>query len=505
MYKSSRYNLRVSDADGEAILFNTASAQRLLLTASQREAFERYVRQPALLEEHLSARPSPASNQVSWTSDSVEDSPDPAADPSADLSVEDSVQPGCDAPGSTTRRPVRCSDAQLPARLLEHGFFVPEHTDELGQVLRRMAQERLQHEHISLTLSMTSDCDLACPYCVIKTTQGRGGMPEHVQAALLRWWERQLVGRRTCSFEWMGGEPLLYPETLLSLGEALMARATRAGVRCTAQVLITNGTQLTPELAERLKVMGITQLQITLDGPPESHDACRPGVGGVPSFERIFANLVAVAGILPIKLRVNISARNAHLTTPLLDRLAAAQLPESVFVYPARVYEAEAQGACGTFSHCVVSPAEFARTSLRFELDAMERGFGRTALPAQARGGYCGAYHQSYFVVGPDGLLYRCPARVGQVRDSAVGSVFDFAPSPWMDQNQQYYDNLGPTTEKGCFSCKVLPLCLGGCPEESKVSQKAIDECSPWRFRLKHQLVIEQEWQKATFQEEIHV
>lgn len=482
MFKPSRYNLRVMDVDGETLLFNTVTSRRLLLSPAQRDTFEQFVREPTRLELRTA----------------------PGADPEAP-SVSERIQPGCETHSTSAPQRLRCADDELVPRLLEHGFFVPQESDELQQVLQRMAQDRLQHEHISLTLSMTSDCDLACPYCVIKTTEGKGGMPPHVQAALLRWWERQLVGRRSCSFEWMGGEPLLYPETLLSLGEALLERATQAGVRCTAQVLITNGTHLTPELAERLKKMGITQVQITLDGPPESHDLCRPAVGGAASFERIFSNLVAVAGILPIKIRVNISSQNAHLTTPLLDRLASAGLPESVFVYPARVYEAEAQGACGTFSHCVVSPADFARTSMRFELDAMERGFGRTALPSPARGGYCGAYHQSYFVVGPDGLLYRCPARVGQVKSSAIGSVFDFAPSPWMDQNQQYYDGLGPTTAKGCFSCKVLPLCLGGCPEESKVSGKSVDECSPWRFRLKHQLVVEHEWQKATYIEETHV
>lgn len=519
-YKPSFYNLRAVDVDGSAFLLNTATAARLYLSPEQQARLQTWQDNSALFEAALHqslALPSPIS------------SPLESASP---------IVPGC--PQDVVKDPtdLRVSDDTFALHLLQHGFFVPSERQEVQEVLERMRLERQQSSHISLTLSMTSDCDLACPYCVINTTQGRGGMPLHVQQALLRWWEKQLVGRETCSFEWMGGEPLLYPETLISLGKQLLERAAFAGVRCVHQTLITNGTNLTPALAPRLKDLGINHVQVTLDGPPESHDQCRPAADGSGSFERILENLKQVSGFFNISIRVNLSAQNASLANTLLDRLVAEGLEKHVQVYPARVYEPEAKktgpvqdevlegdfgddgdgltgesaqsSACGAtpgiYSHCSpapqsLTPEVFGKISTVFELDALERGFGRTGLPGVARGGFCGAYHQSYFVVGPDGLLYRCPSRVGQVKSSAIGSVFDLTPAPWMGENQKFYDGLAPTQEKGCFSCKILPTCLGGCPEESKVSGRLRDECSPWRFRIKNQLVIEHEWFHAHYKE----
>lgn len=520
-FKPSFYNLRVVDVDGSAFLLNTATAARLYLSSEQQVQFQVWQENPAQFEAAL---------HQAITSH-----------PHASAQVESAspIVPGCPHEAVKDPSDLRVQDDTFAQHLLHHGFFVPSARQEVQEVLERMRLERQQSSHISLTLSMTSDCDLACPYCVINTTQGRGGMPLHVQQALLRWWEKQLVGRETCSFEWMGGEPLLYPETLISLGKQLLERAEFAGVRCVHQTLITNGTNLTLELAPRLKALGINHVQVTLDGPPESHDVCRPAADGSGSFERILANLKQVAGFFTVSIRVNLSAQNASLANTLLDRLVAEGLNKQVQVYPARVYEPEAKktgpledyvlegdlgddgdglmgestltSACGgatpgLYSHCSpapqsLTPEVFGKISTVFELDAMERGFGRTGLPGVARGGFCGAYHQSYFVVGPDGLLYRCPSRVGQVKSSAIGSVFDLTPAPWMGENQHFYDALAPTQEKGCFSCKILPTCLGGCPEESKVSGRLRDECSPWRFRIKNQLVIEHEWFHAHYKE----
>lgn len=503
-FRPSAYNFRSADEAGTLFLFNTASAHRLVLTPAQSLLFERWSEQPELLTQVLSPETrsrfaAPPTGAPSPASELLADPP--SADPLDGLDVSFLAETSGYTPRSDLDGPaLRVTDDALPDRLVAEGFFVLRQRSEVQEILQRMKRQRQQQSHLALTLSMTSDCDLACPYCVIRTTEGRGGMPPHVQTALLRWWERQLVGRSTCSFEWMGGEPLLYPETLLSLGEALMARARLAGVTCTQQTLITNGTHLTPELAVRLKAMGIQHVQITLDGPPEVHDACRPTVDGQGSFETILNHVKAARSLFAISIRVNLSQHNAHRYPELLDRLAQEDLL-SLAVYPARVYEPESRSECGTFSHCSLTPDRFAKLAIDFELDGMDRGFQRTALPRVAYGGFCGAYHQSYFVVGPDGLLYRCPSRVGQVKSSAIGSVFELAPAPYMTINQDYYDALGPTETKGCFTCKFLPACLGGCPEESKVSGELLDECTPWRFRLKHQLAIEHEWQKARYEE----
>jgi radical SAM protein with 4Fe4S-binding SPASM domain len=80
-----------------------------------------------------------------------------------------------------------------------------------------------------------------------------------------------------------GGEPLLYPD-ILPLVREIKAR----GLTCT---IITNGGRLEP-LAEELVASGIDSIAVSIDGPPERHDAIRGRQG---SFEMAAAGVRAIA------------------------------------------------------------------------------------------------------------------------------------------------------------------------------------------------------------------
>lgn len=481
--KFSQFNAHVLDSAGTALWFNTASGTRLMLSPAQHQRLLEYQRRPELLtapDSHPPDREHPKASSTLIDAARLPEPPPPAEKHSQ------SVHPST---------PLRTSDAQLAATLLQHGFFVPEAVDEVQRILHRLHHTRTQTRALGLAISLTSDCNLACPYCVVPTTCGRGAMPEPVQDALLRWWEKQLLGRSHCSFEWMGGEPLLYPDALDRLGTGLLERAERAGVQLSAHSVTTNGTRLSPSTIEMLQRLRVAHLQITLDGPPEVHDRSRPGVNGGGSFADILEGLHRVAGTFSVAIRVNVRDETQAFVLLLLDRLAEEGLQRHVTVYPARVYPPAVKSDCG--SSCgTLSQERFATLSTWFTVGLLERGFPLGERPASLTGGYCGAYQRSYFVAGPDGRLYRCPSRIGQ-EAGVVGSVLLDAPTALEEAQDHYYQVLGPTKEKGCLSCKVLPLCLGGCPEESRVTGKLRDECSPWRFRLQQQLVIEHECDNA--------
>jgi MoaA/NifB/PqqE/SkfB family radical SAM enzyme len=80
-----------------------------------------------------------------------------------------------------------------------------------------------------------------------------------------------------------GGEPLLYPDIL-----PLIREIKGRGLTCT---IITNGGRLEP-LAEELVESGIDSIAVSIDGPPERHDAIR---GRSDSFARAAAGVRAVA------------------------------------------------------------------------------------------------------------------------------------------------------------------------------------------------------------------
>ena len=78
-----------------------------------------------------------------------------------------------------------------------------------------------------------------------------------------------------------GGEPLLYPDIV-----PLIREIKKRGLTCT---IITNGGRL-EALAEELVDSGIDSIAVSIDGPPERHDATRGREG---SFERAAAGVRA--------------------------------------------------------------------------------------------------------------------------------------------------------------------------------------------------------------------
>jgi len=80
-----------------------------------------------------------------------------------------------------------------------------------------------------------------------------------------------------------GGEPLLYPDIV-----PLIREIKKRGLTCT---IITNGGRL-EALAEELVDSGIDSIAVSIDGPPERHDATRGQEG---SFQRAAAGVRAIA------------------------------------------------------------------------------------------------------------------------------------------------------------------------------------------------------------------
>jgi uncharacterized protein len=78
--------------------------------------------------------------------------------------------------------------------------------------------------------------------------------------------------------------------------------------------ITTNAWCLEPPLASRLVELGMTQFQIALDGSRELHDRTRRRAGGGATFEVVWRNLCALAGLpgrFRVVVRLHVSRTNA--------------------------------------------------------------------------------------------------------------------------------------------------------------------------------------------------
>jgi len=120
-----------------------------------------------------------------------------------------------------------------------------------------------------------------------------------------------------------GGEPLVRKDVL-----ELAAYAVKKGLRV---VFSTNGTLITPELAQRLKEIGTSYVGISLDGTEVIHDSFR----GVPgAFKKAIEGVRNCKKVgLKVGLRFTIFKGNAQEVAPLFDIVEQEEIDRVCFYH----------------------------------------------------------------------------------------------------------------------------------------------------------------------------
>jgi heme b synthase len=154
---------------------------------------------------------------------------------------------------------------------------------------------------------LTRGCNLACVHC--RASAERGPYPGEfsTQECLRVMDEIASVSRPVIILT--GGEPLLRPDIF-----DLAHYGTDKGFR---MVMATNGTLMTEETVEKMKVSGIQRISVSLDGPgSETHDAFRKVKG---AFETSLKGIeLAKKGGLEFQINTTITQMNLHLIADIL-------------------------------------------------------------------------------------------------------------------------------------------------------------------------------------------
>jgi len=204
--------------------------------------------------------------------------------------------------------PLTLTESTL-TELIKGGFICDDLYDEYGMLLvRRHLQQYSSDTTLGLTISPSTFCNLVCRYCYESPQNTK--MDQTVITQIVDYVKkRTAAGLKSLFINWYGGEPLMCLDVIEDLGEKLLDLCDKKEVKYKAYI-ITNGTLFTRETAEKLKALKVTGAQITIDGDKDMHDARRPYRDGKGSFDRIFANVIDTAGIMPIALRVNVDRQN---------------------------------------------------------------------------------------------------------------------------------------------------------------------------------------------------
>jgi uncharacterized protein len=374
------------------------------------------------------------------------------------------------------------ADPDLLHALARGQMIVPADVDELDLLRRRYEATRRNPGRFHLTVVTSLGCNFDCPYCF--ESKHPSLLDDDVQRRLLELVDLRLPAIRELAVLWYGGEPLVGLPALLALSDELLSRAAGAGVAYHAAI-ITNGYLLTAPVARRLRDRAVTVAQVSLDGPPEVHDARRPLAGGRGTFREILANVVAVAGILDVTVRVNLDTGNVAEVPRLLRILAGAGLAGRIAVSPGHVLPSRVNPlapSAGYATGCL-SRAAFAEAEQRFLDLAGDLGFATPAPPGPT-GAPCTAVRDNELVIGSRGEIYKCTETVGDPAE-VIGNLREWPAAGDRLSKWLTYD---PFADPECRACPALPVCMGGCAYHAMNASLADSRCSTFRFRHRDQV-----------------
>ncbi|MCU4162813.1 radical SAM protein [Carboxylicivirga caseinilyticus] len=164
-------------------------------------------------------------------------------------------------------------------------------------------------------------CNFNCSYCFQdEYTNPNETVKNEVIDAFFKYVDHQFAHRRKY-ITIFGGEPLLNNAVKKESIERIISEANKRELDI---AVVTNGYNLI-DFIEALKKGRIREIQVTVDGTQEVHDARRMLRGGKGSFERISDGIDALLkNQIPVNLRMIIDKENVH-NLPDFARYAIAK------------------------------------------------------------------------------------------------------------------------------------------------------------------------------------
>lgn len=381
-------------------------------------------------------------------------------------------------------------DLEIVENLISGRFLVPERSDgsdEVELLHLRNRQDRVGNSTLFLTIAPTLACNFACEYCFESRSKLR--MSPDVEEAVIELARRQLPQSEALFVTWFGGEPTLCLSTIERIQRALLDLAAVHGITIEPASIVTNGYQLDESTVERLVTVGVTEAQVTLDGPQETHDVRRRLRSGRGTFRTIVENLRDASHRMRIIVRVNVDQSNLAHATEVIEGLDQADILERVRLYFAPVNAAD--NVCADMRSRCFTTREFADAQLSLYRDLLERGFYGIQYPSLASGGHCGADTENSFVIGPNGYLFKCWEELSLDDACSVGHLLEPEATARQRNHLDRYRTWNPFEKRACRECHVLPICMGGCPRRGiGIDSAERGHCSPWKHNLEDMLVL---------------
>lgn len=352
-------------------------------------------------------------------------------------------------------------DRELWDALCENNILTANDDDDFLKYKAFLMRLRTQRESMHLTLAPTMDCCFRCHYCFEKYKEKNYMTPEVMDAIIQ--YVTSCPDLKGLHITWFGGEPLMAVPQMEQFYDKLSA----VWKQPVPSNIITTGYHIDREAIRVLKKIGVSSVQITLDGMKETHNKVKHLPGGEDVFERVLRNIELLNDTAPdiaITVRVNLTLGNAHEYEPLC-RLFSERFGQrkKIAIAPAFVLDRGASNcnACkrenDLFRHAERS---------KYILGLAARGIDSPFIRYPERFfNECAIRNDVAISFDPEGYAYKCWEVIGN-KEYAIGRLNNAGQLTEVNEtvlNRQLF-GADPIDDPVCSQCEYLPICNGGCP-----------------------------------------
>ena len=335
-------------------------------------------------------------------------------------------------------------------------YLVDSSDDEVEKVKKISKEIDLSDEAYRLTINPTMNCNFKCWYCYETHVKG-SKMSQDIIARTNRFITSvaENPALKHFALSWFGGEPLLYFEDIVlpimkHFTETCTAKGISGGIGFT-----TNGYLITEKMAATFREYDVNHLQITLDGSEEDHDMIRYVSKSRGSYREIIENIKLLLRYqIHVTCRVNYTTKNIGKCIGILDDIQdlSAEEREFLVVDFHRVWQDKEDDEFNT-AKSVINTFQKAgfRVSSHYSPDNVRHS--------------CYADKKNSATLNYNGDIFKCTAR-DFTTSGREGYITEEGSIVW--ENDSLNRRLNAKfNNKPCLSCRIMPLCNGGCTQHA--------------------------------------
>lgn len=374
---------------------------------------------------------------------------------------------------------------EIADQLYEAGFIVDRKLDEFNS-LKLEFKTHLLTKKLKLTIIPVSSCNMRCSYC-FEGEKSEVRLSTQDLDLIVNFINDNIKDAKLLEVAWFGGEPLLAMNFIVKASREFKKIASENNIDYISS-MVSNCYELDEETQKILADSDIKSIQVTFDGAREEHNNQRSVFDQAAnvqkgSYVRIIENIKTAVEKFKINIRVNVSPKNIESIPDLLKelhRIGLNRKVNSICFAPLTNYEQSTSGDMLYYSKREFSEVEYGllKTAIKYNFEIGN--------PLKKTAG-CIANREHSFVIDSDGSLKKCEHDTGDL-NTEFSHIKSF--NEVKTENINKWNRFGSNLQNRCKSCKLFPICSGGCTMDVINQINPDDICCSLKYNWKEILPL---------------